>query len=118
MDKSIQAAISSIEVYNKPDFKYREESFTILMVNAWETLLKAKIVNDENNKLSSIYIIDKEKVKQNGDPYKSPKYKKNRAGNYFTIDIFSCLKKVNNLFERRQTSFLIKNIFLGNLQTL
>ncbi len=42
LDKSVQAAISAIEIYNKPDFKYREESFSILMVNAWELLLKAK----------------------------------------------------------------------------
>jgi len=26
LDKSIAAAISAIEVYNKPDFKYREET--------------------------------------------------------------------------------------------
>jgi hypothetical protein len=36
LEKSIQASLSAIEVYNKPDFKYREESFSILMVNAWE----------------------------------------------------------------------------------
>jgi len=46
LEKSIQAALSAIEVYNKPDFKYREESFSILMVNAWEVLLKAKILKD------------------------------------------------------------------------
>ena len=42
LEKSIQAAISAIEIYNKPDFKYREESFCILIVNTWELLLKAK----------------------------------------------------------------------------
>ena len=40
LDKSLAAAVSAIEVYNKPDFKYREETFAILMVNAWELLLK------------------------------------------------------------------------------
>ena len=40
--KSISAAISAIEIYNKPDFSFREEAFSLLMVNAWELLLKAK----------------------------------------------------------------------------
>jgi len=34
LEKSISAAISAIEIYNKPDFKYREESLIILLVNA------------------------------------------------------------------------------------
>ena len=58
LEKSVNAAISVIEIYNKPDFKYREESFSILMVNAWEILLKAKIVYDNNNNLKSIHSID------------------------------------------------------------
>ncbi len=95
LEKSVQAVISAIEVYNKPDFKYREESFSILMVNAWETLLKAKIVCDNNNNLKSIYVLDKEAKKKNGQPYKTPKYKTNRTGNFLSIDIFSCLKKMN-----------------------
>ena len=41
LDKSIAACVSAIEVYNKPDFRYREETFSILMVNAWELLLKS-----------------------------------------------------------------------------
>jgi len=48
-DKSVQAAISAIEVYNKPDFSYREESFSLLMLNAWELLLKAKWLFDHND---------------------------------------------------------------------
>ena len=95
LEKSIQAVISAIEVYNKPDFKYREESFSILMVNAWETLLKAKIVKDNSNDLKSIYIADTNARKTNGEPYKTPKYKKNRAGNFFSIDIYSCIKMLS-----------------------
>jgi len=48
LEKSVQASLSAIEVYNKPDFKYREESFSILMVNTWELLFKAKVL--KNNK--------------------------------------------------------------------
>ena len=43
VEKSVGAALSAIEIYNKPDFKYREETFAILMINSWELLLKAKI---------------------------------------------------------------------------
>jgi hypothetical protein len=44
--KSVQAAISAIEIYNKPNFSYREEAFALLMTNAWELLLKAKWLLD------------------------------------------------------------------------
>ncbi len=48
--------LSAIEVYNKPDFKYREETFAILMLNAWELLLKAKLVSDNANNLRCILL--------------------------------------------------------------
>lgn len=95
LEKSVNAAISSIEIYNKPDFKYREESFSILMVNAWELLLKAKILKDNNNKINSLYAIDDSKSKnKDGLPKKKAVYKKNRAGNYWTIDIRYALNKL------------------------
>ena len=34
--KSLNATLSALEIYNKPDSKYREESFCILMINAYE----------------------------------------------------------------------------------
>lgn len=87
LEKSVQAALSAIEVYNKPDFKYREESFSILMVNAWELLLKSKILKDNNNSLKALYVVDYSQKRKDGKPYKSPKFKTNRAGNYLTIEI-------------------------------
>ena len=48
-DKSISVILSAIEIYNKPDFKYREESFAILIVNGWELLLKSKILKENKN---------------------------------------------------------------------
>lgn len=59
LEKSIAAAISAIEIYNKPDFRYREETFAILMVNAWELILKAKAVLDAGDKIEAIFVIDK-----------------------------------------------------------
>jgi hypothetical protein len=35
------AMISAIEVYNKPKADYRDETFCVLLINAWELLLKA-----------------------------------------------------------------------------
>lgn len=95
LDKSIQAAISAIEIYNKPDFKYREESFSILMVNAWELLLKAKIVKDKRKDFSVLYVIDKEKsLRKDGTPKKKIAYKQNRTGNFLTLDIYTAIKQL------------------------
>ncbi len=81
LDKSVAAALSSIEIYNKPDFKYREEVFVILLINAWELLLKAKILKD-SKKLTSIYVYDGRYIK------------KNRVGTPFTVDIVGALRKL------------------------
>src|SRR5690554_54523 len=94
LEKSVHAALSAIEIYNKPDFKYREESFSILMVNAWELLLKARILQRNKNKLESIYIIDPNKTRKDGTPYKKPKYKTSRSGNYLTIDVTNAMKEL------------------------
>lgn len=76
-EKSISAAVSAIEIYNKPDFSYREEAFSLLMVNAWELLLKAKWLVDRNDDISTLYIVDIESPK-------GATYKLNRSGNPIT----------------------------------
>lgn len=93
LETSVHAALSAIELYNKPDFKYREQVFTILSVNAWELLLKAKIVKDANEDITSIYI-----------HVPSGSYKVNRTNNPMTIEILGAMNKlqldiavVNNL---------------------
>ena len=43
--------------YNKPNFQYREETFAILAVNAWELLLKAIILRQNRYKLRSLYVL-------------------------------------------------------------
>ncbi|WP_425160467.1 DUF3644 domain-containing protein [Candidatus Binatus sp.] len=52
--KSEVATISAIEIYNKPDFKYREETFALLALNAWELLLKVKVLAENANNARSI----------------------------------------------------------------
>ncbi len=55
----------AIEIYNKPDFKYREEIFSILSINAWELLFKARILKLSKYKMNSIYVLENKK-KKNG----------------------------------------------------
>ncbi len=59
LDRSIAATLSAIEVYNKPDFKYREELFAILIINGWELLLKAKLLADGGEDLCTVAAMDK-----------------------------------------------------------
>ncbi len=71
LNKAIAAAISSIELYNKPDFKYREETFGILMTNAWELLLKAKALKDSSEDFSALVVVDRDgkpKLSRSGSP--------------------------------------------------
>lgn len=102
--------VSAIEMYNKPDFRYREEVFCILVINAWELLLKAKVLKDNNNKLSSIYIKEYPKNK-NGEKGRKMRYKLTRSGNNFTVDIFNILKRLKDKKE-------IDNICYENIEAL
>ena len=66
IDKSIEAFLLGIEIFNKPTIQYRLEGFTFFLTNAWELLLKAKIIKDfgeneiyyKNKKNRSITIND------------------------------------------------------------
>lgn len=70
LEKSISACISAIEIYNKPNFMHREETFSILMTNAWELLLKAKLVKDGDEEAQAIHIFSKDKpvISPSGNP--------------------------------------------------
>jgi len=110
VDKSIGAALSAIEVYNKPDFKYREETFSILMINSWELLLKAKIIKENNGNLKSIYILIN-KVGKKGNKLNSLTPDLNRSLNPKTIGLSKCL----NICEQAPinlNSTVKENVFL------
>lgn len=55
VDKSIEAFIMGLEIYNKPTIKYRIEGFSFFICNAWELMLKAELLNRNEN----IYYSDK-----------------------------------------------------------
>ena len=93
VEKSIAAMVSAIEIYNKPDFKYREETFSILAINAWELLLKAKWLKDNGNKIRSLYVTEK-RLRPNGKPYKHTKVKMTGSGNPFTHSLDYIAKRM------------------------
>jgi hypothetical protein len=37
-DKSVAAITAAVEIYNKPGFQYRDETFALLALNAWELI--------------------------------------------------------------------------------
>lgn len=46
VEKSIEAFLLGLEIYNKPTIRYRIEGFSFFIVNSWELMLKAKMLND------------------------------------------------------------------------
>ena len=93
LDKSIAATIAAIEIYNKPDFQYRAETFSILVINGWELLFKAKWLKENNNKIQSLYVKER---RQKKDRSKSKKQtiKRTRSGNPFTHSLDYLAKKL------------------------
>lgn len=71
LEKSQEAFILSVEIYNKPSIKYRVEGFSFFICNAWELMLKAYLLNIIGN--TAIY------------------YKDNPSK---TISLSECIKKV------------------------
>lgn len=92
LEKSVSAIVSAIEVYNKPDFKYREETFSILAINSWELLLKAQLLKYYKSQ-NCLYIYEY-KLCKNGQKRKIKSVKKNRCQTPMTISIGECILKL------------------------
>lgn len=58
VEKSIEAFILGLEIYNKPTIKYRIEGFSFFICNAWELMLKAEMIKKFGE--HSIYFKDSE----------------------------------------------------------
>ncbi|GKS62948.1 hypothetical protein YTPLAS72_02520 [Nitrospira sp.] len=56
LQKAEASMIAAIEVYNKPDFRYREETFSILALTAWELLLKGRLLAANANDERCLYV--------------------------------------------------------------
>ena len=86
LDRAIAATIAAVEIYNKPDFPYRAESFCILAINGWELLFKAKWLRESNNKMQSLFVMEPRR-KIDGSESKLRKIKRTRSGNPLTHGI-------------------------------
>lgn len=93
LDKAVDAMVAAIEVYNKPMFSHREETFSILAVNAWELLLKARLLQINANQLAAILEYERRK-RADGTPSQMLYRKKNRAGNCVTLGLFKACDRL------------------------
>jgi hypothetical protein len=93
LDRAVAATVASIEIYNKPDFLYREEAFSVLAINGWELLLKAKWLADNNNQIRSLYVMEP-RIKVDGSKSKLHQVKVTRSGNPFTHSVDYLAKKL------------------------
>ncbi|NWK73201.1 DUF3644 domain-containing protein [Acinetobacter sp. SwsAc6] len=109
LEKSIAAILSAIEIYNKPDFKYREETFSVLCINSWELLLKAQVLHLSSNKLSSIYKTELKTLKS-GNKSTSKSIKKNRSGNAMSINLFEAYNVITNDFGLKINKVVYENL--------
>src|SRR5690242_13734672 len=86
VEKAEAALVAAVEIYNKPAFAYREETFALLTLNGWELLLKARILLDNGNDPKSLYEYEKRQTRD-GTLSKKRYLKRNRAKNPQTIGL-------------------------------
>ena len=101
---------AAIEIYNKPGFPYRNESFSILAINAWELLLKSKWLDLHDNDLRSLYIY-RPRNTNTGKKTKRQFIKRRKSGTPFTKSMISLARK---LIEKRT----LDPIALSNLELM
>lgn len=94
VENAVAASIAAIEIYNKPLIEYREETFSILMLNAWELLLKARIIMEHGGKARSIFALEYKKNK-NGEKSKRKTVKMSSANLPATISISKAINIVS-----------------------
>lgn len=85
VDKAVSAMAVAVENFNKPAAAYRGETFALLALNSWELILKARVLQKNSNKLSSIYVFEKKKKKVGEGKTNIDVIAKNRTGLPLTI---------------------------------
>ena len=89
---AITALLAAIEIYNKPRLDYREQTFALLTVNAWEIFLKARIIQQSGGKIQAIYRRQENSIR----------YVKNEEGEPLTITLTRALDLTNPPIEVRR----------------
>ncbi len=103
--KAVSAATAALGVYNQPNLDFREEAFCQLIIAAWEALLKARILKENKNKLSSIFIFQPQT-----DLSTKKIVKRNRSGNELTLGFNKCLDIVRQYSSKFADKKLIENL--------
>ena len=107
--KAEAALFAGMEIYNKPDFKYREECFSILVLNAWELLLKAKLLLDNGNDPRCLYVYEA-RTTTKGKSSKKLYVKRNRSGNEHTLGLGQVITKLNTKASTRLPQAIKANL--------
>lgn len=111
MEKSEAALIAAIEIFNKPDFHYREETFALLALNAWELLVKAKVLAESGGHVRALYSYETRATKKG--PGQKRYVKRNRAGNPLTIGLDRCVNVLTGTY-----SIAIDDAVRANIEAL
>lgn len=112
VEKSINSMISAIEIYNKPNFSYREETFSILATNSIELLFKAQLLKISGYQKKNLYVLEPV-LKIDGTPHKTRKKAKlSRSRNPMTIGLFEAIRKLE------EKGFKISDNHLASIESL
>ena len=109
LEKSTSAMVTAIEVYNKPDFKYREETFAVIAVNSWELACKAYLLKLNSNRLHSLYVYETKKNKD-GTPSKKLTIKLSKTQNPVTHSLLQTLVAIEKTLKKPLPKPLKANI--------
>ena len=109
LTKADAALLSAIEIYNRPDFSYREEAFAILALNAWELLLKGAVLSENRNDLRSLYVYERRRTKS-GEWNKRRFIKRNRTGNAHTKGLTRLISELDGNPVRRLPPAVRRNL--------
>ena len=109
VEKAEAALIAAVEIYNKPSFQYREETFALLAINAWELLLKARLLKEGSNDPKVIRVYEARKTKT-GKTSKKMYLKRNRAGNPLTVSLSGAIASLDKNAATRLSGDIKSNL--------
>jgi hypothetical protein len=108
--KAEAALMAAVEVYNKPDFRYREETFVILALNAWELMLKARLLAENGNNPRCLYQYERRETRS-GSRSQRKHLKKNRSGNIVTIRLGQVMVELDRTAATRLPVAVKNNVY-------
>ena len=95
LDRAVLAMVAAIEIYNKPGFPYRNESFAILAINGWELLIKSKWLAMHGNNKRCLYVYE-HRTTSTGKRSAKKTIKRTRSNAPFTLELGYLAKQLVN----------------------